>query len=79
MAPSGWPRAIPEPLGFTLSGSKPSSPATAHACAAKASFDDVDLVEVKPGALQRDRHRGDGSDPHHGGVDAGMPPRDDAR
>jgi acetyl-CoA acetyltransferase len=33
VAPTGWPSEIPEPLGLTLAGSKPSSWITAQACA----------------------------------------------
>src|SRR3546814_4193888 len=41
VAPTGWPSEMPLPLGFTFSGSKPSSCATAHAWAANASFDSI--------------------------------------
>ncbi|MCY1516425.1 hypothetical protein D9M68_510540 [compost metagenome] len=41
VAPTGWPSEMPEPFGFTLAGSKPSSLMTAQACAANASFDSI--------------------------------------
>ena len=41
VAPSGWPSAIAPPIGLTLAGSRPRSPITASACAAKASFSSI--------------------------------------
>ncbi len=54
VAPSGWPRAIAPPIGFTLAGSRPRSPITASACAANASFSSIQSSWswVMPAALQ---------------------------
>ena len=41
VAPSGWPRAMAPPSGFTLAGSSSQVRMTASACAAKASLSSI--------------------------------------
>ena len=46
VAPTGWPSEMPEPFGFTFSGSKSSARATAQAWAAKASFASITSMSL---------------------------------
>ena len=57
--PSGCPKAMAPPLGFTRSGSSPASWITASDCAAKASFNSITSMSSKlqPCHLQRLRNR----------------------
>ena len=74
VAPTGWPREIPEPLGLTRAGSRPSSRVTAQAWAAKASLDvdDVQICDGQPGALQHQAGGGNGADAHVQRFDASV-------
>jgi hypothetical protein len=74
VAPTGWPSEMPEPLGLTLAGSKPSSLATAQAWAAKASLASITSMSAPSGrALGQHLARGGhGADAHVLGLDAGV-------
>src|SRR3990167_385940 len=65
VAPTGWPREMPEPFGLTLAGSKSSSRATAQAWAAKASLASITSrsATLRPARCRARRVAGNGPKP----------------
>ena len=64
--PSGWPRAMAPPLGFTFAGSMPSSRMQYSDCAAKASFSSKTSMSFTVELVLREQlaHRGHRADAH---------------
>ncbi len=53
VAPSGWPRAIAPPIGFTFAGSSPRLLITASDCAAKASLSSIQPMSARVSPAMR--------------------------
>ena len=80
VAPSGCPSAMAPPLTLTLLRSRPSSFSTARYLRRErfVHLDQVDVVQLQPGFLQRDARRRNRARAHDLGIDARDAPAHDA-